>query len=294
MSYSKNISKLLFNENATPQTVIREINQALSPNDKQIKYSPPFQIAPETPVSLSLEGENLAKFEAQTPEFPPPPRSPEFPPPQSPDYSPPLSPEFPPPSSLETNENIVEQTGQQTGGNAWKKDDIVCYHGDVMPGRKWKIRNVGDRFVTIETDVFSPETDNILVVVPTDLYSPEHLQTLYPQTNTPSIQAGGANIPVMQPVTPVTPPMNVTPVIKIFNGGGNDFSTSDIPINPPVIHSPISNSQPINNVVPTISSSTIDNIRNNEITNMNSDVNDNKIDLNSLPSNGTITIKKLD
>ena len=49
---------------------------------------------------------------------------------------------------------------------------IVHYRGDPIPERRWEIKNIGDQFITIQTDNAEglDKSDTIKVVSPIDIY----------------------------------------------------------------------------------------------------------------------------
>ena len=144
------------------------------------------------------------------------PHSPEGPPPGQ-GYSP-RSPEGPPPGMYGGTKDFT--TGEQVylrGGD-----------GNDNPDRLWTIKNIGDKFITIITENFAglnPQ-DSIKVVRPYELY--KYLD--YKPTPSMPMMKGGFGMIPKQPSSYMqgggyqdTPTINVTPFIKIMNGG-SDFS----------------------------------------------------------------------
>jgi hypothetical protein len=111
----------------------------------------------------------------------------------------------------------------------------VYFRGDFNPSRIWNIKNIGDKFITIDTDnTQGLETqDSIKVVTPMDIYKVGDYSY-----NNNQIQGGNNNsiIPMPLPnqpfvnggninhgVAPNGGGINFAPVIKIMNGG-SDYS----------------------------------------------------------------------
>jgi len=133
-----------------------------------------------------------------SPDYPPPSKSPPVQFPGSPDYPPPSksppvqfpgSPDYPPPS----NSPQVQYAGSNESlSDIFHKGESVIFRGDSNPRRIWSIKNIGDKFITIETDDMSglDAADTVKVVTRFDIYKPgdfaytsEDVQPLYtPQT----------------------------------------------------------------------------------------------------------------
>ena len=139
----------------------------------------------------------------------------------SPDYPPPGSPDYPPPGvNDETRRGLGGQSHRDNlnmiGGNTLYKGCPVLFRGDSMNDRLWKIKNIGDKFITIETDNTTglSLSDCIKVVTHSDIYKPNTMnyrpnvmQPLYKNPNEQPIQQ-------KIPDSVSTPSIN----IKIVNG----------------------------------------------------------------------------
>jgi hypothetical protein len=120
----------------------------------------------------------------------------------------------------------------------FNKGEIVYFRGDNLVGRIWKIRNIGDRFITIETENLQgiEDKDSIKVVTEMDIYRPEDFayseRNAEPMTGVNQIMNGGGNYqkPNINTMGTSTPAINFNPVIRI-NNGGYDLSTDSQPNN---------------------------------------------------------------
>lgn len=271
MLYSKNIDKLLSKE-TTAKGLIQEIRQTLSSKEfgKNIIQTPQ-KIGEEEPVvklpeydANSVEyapyspyvGEEITYAEG-SPAFNP--GSPAFNPeydensPQyipgatdddtnSPAYNPnysPHSPEGPPPGQgYSPHSPEGPPPGMYGGTKDFTTGEQVYLRGGGDNDRLWKIKNIGDKFITIITENFAglnPQ-DSIKVVRPYELY--KYLD--YKPTPTMPMMKGGFGMIPKQQASYMqgggyqdTPTINVTPVIKIMNGG-SDFSNGQeqgVPMN---------------------------------------------------------------
>ena len=110
--------------------------------------------------------------------------------------------------------------------------DIVYFRGDNLLGRIWKIRNVGDRFITIETENLQgiEDKDSIKVVTEMDIYRPEDFayseRRAEPITGINQLMNGGGYSlkPNINTIGGSTPAINFNPVIRINNGGVDGYS----------------------------------------------------------------------
>lgn len=125
---------------------------------------------------------------------------------------------------------------------SFKVNDIVYYVGSTKHGMAasapWTITKIGNKFITIRCNIpMKNAVDEIQVVSENDIYYPEKVQNYYPSNHRigehgiapnnvapymnggehPSV-GGGYGAPAAQA------PYN--PIIKIFNGNGNDYSTN--------------------------------------------------------------------
>uniref|UniRef100_A0A6C0KEV1 DNA-directed RNA polymerase n=1 Tax=viral metagenome TaxID=1070528 RepID=A0A6C0KEV1_9ZZZZ len=261
LTYSNNVDKLLSTNHIEPQKIIDDIKIALrkekpkfemklpspdsspasvkspdslpyapkddnsppfAPNDDS---SPPF--APGSPVKLLYEDDVFDDS-----------GSPGFNPNSSPKYKfaeheermldifdnldKPSTPSLSPPYSSETGTEVLE--------SKFVKGEVVHFRGDFLPNRIWKIRNVGDRFITIETDNLEgmDDKDSIKVVTRMDIYRPGDF------TYNEHVSLNNNITPAQPPQSKLThggfheqtPAINFAPVFKIMNGG-NDFSNGD-------------------------------------------------------------------
>ena len=222
-------------------------------------YNP---LSPGSPYSASAYNE---KSMAESPPYAP--GSPD-----SPGYNP-LSPGSPysasayneksmaesPPYAPDSIDPELDQLSQQA--REYNKGDLVYYRGDETPNRAWRVSNIGDKFIKIETDVQSVNgMDTIKLVTANDIYranSPYLSTTPTPNTAPPpppppppgSLQTGGNFQPIHKdPYTPGGGP-NITfaPVIKVLNGG-SDFSTGDATDAEPATSNPLEMPSPVSDI----------------------------------------------
>jgi hypothetical protein len=113
----------------------------------------------------------------------------------------PASPDYPPPGP------------EPSPGAGFYVGESVIFRGDSKPGRIWGVKNIGDKFITIETrDMAGLDiSDTIKVVTELDIYRPgdfayssPSIQPLYDE----QVQQANANMPAIN--------------IKIVNG--NDMT----------------------------------------------------------------------
>jgi DNA-directed RNA polymerase II subunit RPB2 len=225
MSYSKNIDKLLNNENWNAKDYVNSINKALnqplanivvtsetasekgSPEYVNVNPSPEFipasQTAAESPIVFPETPEGSVP-EPTSPDIPPPPTNPL---------------------------DILTEKAQQ-----YSSGDQVFLRGDLLSSRIWTVSKVGDRMLTIETANLEnlPPGDNIKVVTADDIipYDPNLINNPAAQ---PIEQVGGyADLPAPGPMMyggGMMPAINFAPQFKIMNGG-SDFSTDPTTTNP--------------------------------------------------------------
>ena len=256
MSYSKNIERLIFKDDFTPQEIVRYakdnirfmqdktrdrpiIDTPTKEDDKNItpespEYAPgsPYKPADDEPgLSESLVreiyGSPSPNIQPDSPEYAP--GTPYKPTGDEPGVSESLVREIygsPTPEKLEFNE-LSKQAQEYSVG------DEVHYRGDETPTRIWRVTNVGDRFLKIETKTPSlKDPDTIKLVTALDIYKVNGYDSINSTTPPPppdsieseSSMEGGSLKPmfnggIQQPS--FQPPIN----IKIFNGG-SDFSGS--------------------------------------------------------------------
>ncbi|NDB84308.1 MAG: hypothetical protein EB127_16620 [Alphaproteobacteria bacterium] len=268
MTYSKNIEKLMYSENFVPRTVVQNVRRKLEETDKKMNQegihngdnfsissvnmnegSPAYAEGSPAYVPTQEELQNASPYSdeynpntpIQTPQFSP--RSPDMPPPGSPNYSP-QSPTEPPPGSpnyspQSPTEPPPPEENKQTQGGWIMTGGKAHLRGDNIPVRTWTIKNVGDRFVTIEAD--SPEgldlNENIKVVMPHDLYELGNYSFMQQPIlarqmhNQDMYQHGLHGSQGMQNMmmSDFPPSINIAPVIKVLNNA-TDNST-DLPTN---------------------------------------------------------------
>jgi len=243
MTFSKNINLLLNDNDINPKNIINQIKRSLM-NTKQGVQSPIMQMGgpiipgspdyPDTsPAYQSNEGEleNMFKRSVSSPPYNP--FVSESPPfiPRSPDY---------PRPTLDKFENLSEQANEYTEGeNVYFREDPPIYGqiGNPSPPRVWKVKNVGDKFITIVTNpIDNNDTRETLQVVnamqiyKAEGYNPSELeQSIQPiagyQGEQYNMTGGNNNIPNPTGIPQLNnPAIHFAPVFKILNGG-NDFST---------------------------------------------------------------------
>ena len=287
MTYSKNIDKLTFQTNTDVKEMVMQnvhklahlnaLDQNVTPIDEK---TPPFvPVSPDYPPDYSeynipqktvpdsaessiynpnTPSESLpyAPDSANSTIYNPNTSS------ESPPYAPgsPVTPSAfnqgsfePPPYAPDSADAESEQLSQQA--REYSKGDVVYYRGDETPNRTWRVSNIGDKFIKIETDIPSINgMDTVKLVTANDIYTinTPYTPTTTPPTTTPTttpppglLQKGG-EFQSIQP-KPFTPEggQNITfaPVIKVLNGG-SDFSTdtaSAEEANPSGMPSPIGN-----------------------------------------------------
>jgi DNA-directed RNA polymerase II subunit RPB2 len=249
MTYSRNIDKLLFENDRTIKSIVDETIVILEKSKKLEKAAPN--------VIESISSSISSFFESSTPSLPPPSvGSPQFPE-TSPAYEPTesekeeirlrqeqtTSPQYNPLSSATPN-SLEEGEIIQGGDNMlYQLGQIVGYVGDIIPNRFWKITNIGHHFYKIETDNTQGLNieDTIRIVQPGEIYKLEQntLNSLYggePIYNNQESFSNLQNIQQIQNMKGQIPngyiygsgstgmPSVFAPTFKIINGG-NDFSS---------------------------------------------------------------------
>ena len=203
MSYSNNIDKLMFTNNVSPQEVVRltknKINEwRLSDMKKPIIEKESPEIIQESPEYAPGSPYQPTEEELQRSTF-----------------SDSLKREIygtSTPEKTEYNE-LHNQAREYTIG------ELVHYRGDEVPGRKWIVSNIGDRFIKIETNTPSlNDPDTIKLVTALDIYKPDKV---YYEPYTP-------------PSTPPNDSYNTTPE-NMINGGKTHLSgVNGIQYPPPI------------------------------------------------------------
>jgi len=263
LTYSKNMDKLMYTTNIEPQKIINEIKKNLTDTVKHPKtpgdaYTP--ESIPNAPENKKYSMDNSddrmlkALYDINTPDddkSPPyaPSDSPELNQSYSPPYAPSDSPGFnpsdihgsttdSPPYAPDNNDAVSPPMAPITTSFNMNVGDIVYFRGDNLVGRIWKIRNIGDRFITIETDNLQgiEDKDSIKVVTEMDIYRPEDFayseRNAEPITGVNHLMNGGGHPqkPNINTMGTSTPAINFNPVIRI-NNGGYDLSTDTQPNN---------------------------------------------------------------
>ena len=259
MTYSKNIDKLMFTDKLVPRTVVYNVRRQLEETANKMNVaansngednftisslntdgSPAYAEGSPAYVPTGEELQNISpydgefnpntpiektKFSPHTPIYTPPPLiySPHSPTEPPPGFIP-TSPDYPPPNS---------EGSESQGGNWIMKGGKAHLRGDNIPVRTWTIKNVGDRFVTVEAD--NPEgldfNENIKVVMPHDLYELGNYSFMQQP-----ILARGMNPNMMNNIShglqntmmsDYPPTINIAPVIKVLNNA-TDNSTDNL------------------------------------------------------------------
>ena len=192
-----------------------ESSPEYNPNSTSPEYNPNSTSPEYNPNSTSP----LYNPNSTSPDYPPNsrPPSPNYPPNStSPDYplnSRPPSPDYPPDQQMSGGGG-----GGGGGGNKYNVGDSVLFRGCSNPKQLWNIRNIGDKFITIDAqDSYGMDPNDIIKVVTMfDIYRPGDF-SYNNQSNTqlynPSHQ---------QPSTIQVPESNSTPAINIKIVNGND------------------------------------------------------------------------
>jgi hypothetical protein len=251
MSFSKNIDKLLSIENTNPKNVVNMIQKRLYAtmvNEREKKKlvekygAPPTpEKSPQYPDTSPAYNPSYDEFDDYSRSSPPynpnsptyHPESPVYDPNYNPDGSPPfypVSPEEPPPKFLPTSPDEPPpkfsphspEEGPPT--TIFSKGEEVHLRGDNKPQRMWIIKNIGDQFITIETQDtqgLPDQKDAVKVVEVGDLYRPgDFSYEAAQQSGGSSMMGGGQKIPMGM----MQPGINFAPVIRI-NNGGYDYSS---------------------------------------------------------------------
>jgi hypothetical protein len=246
MSYSKNMSLLLDSvlhntktSTANPvkdsiRYVREQINQERGKNEEKRELQLYAELEKElqlkdTDDEWKITSDNkLPEYSPSSPEYRP--SSPLFSP-SSPEYRPssplfsPSSPEYAPDSPPFSPSSPRVEGGKPM--RVWKQGDIVFLRGDAdrKTNRMWRIKNVGDKFITVETSDFENLDDPIKVVTRSQLLDPEEVMKAQRKLEQQMPQQPMINeIPVAQAVPAATPIINITPVMKVFSG--DDKSTT--------------------------------------------------------------------
>jgi hypothetical protein len=243
MSFSKNIDKLLSIENAHPKNIVDGIKrtlQAKNLTDREKARLAAKHGAPPTPEKspdypdtspayIPTDEERVDFSQTSSPGYDPSsptyhPETPEYDPNYNPDGISPVN--FMPQSPDEPPPEFSPHTPEEGPPPAvFSKGEEVHLRGDTPPQRIWTVRNVGDQFITIETQDtqgLPDQKDAVKVVEAADLYRPGDFSYEAAQQGggNPIMGGGGQKIPMGM----MQPGINFAPVIKI-NNGGYDYSS---------------------------------------------------------------------
>ena len=248
MTYSNNIDKLMFTKNIEPQEIVNEIKLTLRTQQANINkniLTPKF-------IDHDEENQNIF-YNADSPGYPDTspaynpsfeeemPRNEDDSPPynpfsaSSPEINGPRTPSMSPPEINGPRTPSMSPPENQLGGKIieqYTTGEEVLFRGDFLPNRIWKIKSVGDRFITITTDNIEglDDKDTIKVVRNMEIYRPADFtynQYSVQPTSPYSGEALNQHIPTMNcGINEGTPAINFAPVFKIMNGG-NDFSSGE-------------------------------------------------------------------
>ena len=239
MSYSNNLNLLLQNNNIDIKRFMINMNNNYQVGNTEFKNLNEFEelnqkspdSPPYAPFSPAYVPEQSPQYTPESPDYPPPgqkisptsvtvnpsespqlaPFSPAYVLEQSPQYNPNESP------SIEQNEISDEKT------HDFNLDDEVLFRGDSKSERKWKITNVGNRFITIQTNDMTGLNlnDKVKVVTPADIYRPGDFA--YNSTNVEPLYTPPTSINNNESQIKI-PQNNETPAINIKIVNGNDMS----------------------------------------------------------------------
>jgi hypothetical protein len=259
MSYSNNIKLLMKDQFATPELVVKDTRKTLNTSNIQHSDTPLVENIVENtespiynpnspahqPTDTEIQNVMNSITDVDSPEYAPyspayNPNSPAYNPNspvsvindpsprysmgnESPEYAPyspayvpnnesrPASPDYPPDSYDLTDNSVV-----------YNKGDNVHFRGDSNPERIWSIKNIGDKFITIETmntqglDI----DDRVKVVTDKDIYKPGDF------TNSSPNIGPIYDEPVIKPQEPDNNPVisSATPTFNIKIVNGNDMT----------------------------------------------------------------------
>ena len=211
----------------------RDVSDKISVSEESPEFAPgsPYQPLPEEMEDTFSDSLKREIYGTPTPE-------------KSPEYAP-GSPYQPLPGDMEDTfsdslkrEIYGTPTPEKPEFNELSKQareysvgEQVHYRGDETPNRLWRVTNIGDRFLKIETNTPSlKDPDTIKLVTALDIYKPNGYESSMTPTSLPPppssdespMEGGGIkhdnNTGIYQPPPPIS--------IKIINNG-NDFSTDN-------------------------------------------------------------------
>lgn len=109
----------------------------------------------------------------------------------------------------------------------YNKGESVHYRGDFMPTRVWKIKNIGDHFITIETDTLDglDVSDSVKVVSSMDIYRPGDFTYTQPDRIEPPSTLPN---PMISAKPAETSTIHFAPVINISTNGTDVAKTPSV------------------------------------------------------------------
>jgi DNA-directed RNA polymerase II subunit RPB2 len=285
MSFSKNIQKLTHNPNATHDDIIIATKEAIMKSRRKVKPGTPLSVEDKAIMQDDRQLDALYNLLPESPPYAP--TSPAYDPNYSPPYAPgspaydpnspvyaPGSPAYDPTSPVydpnlpvyDPNLPVYDANSppyppayypltpdqsppdQINGGSTdFQRGESVFLRGGKKSNREWKIRNIGDNFVTIGTDDMEgidDFDDSIQVVSMNDIYRPSDIQMHQPAQHIPMYNDQQMPINHANTMFDHDPSkINFTPVFNIVTGNDNTIDSvpnatssqypgNDIPIVP--------------------------------------------------------------
>ena len=254
LTFSKNINLLLHDMDITPQNIVNQIKRGIMNTKPDIKTpqqpiapinkespdfpetSPAYQESPDYPnVSPAYEPKedvltDIIKKSASSPPYNP-----------FVSESPPFNPTTPDYSPSDSFENLSQQANEYSiGEDVYYREDPPIYDqmGNPLPPRLWKIKNIGDKFITIVTNPINStdtretqEIVNAMQIYRSNDYSSSRLeqpiQSITGYQGEQYNMAGGARSNPMSIPQLSNPAIHFAPVFKILNGS-TDFSADPV------------------------------------------------------------------
>jgi len=254
LTFSKNINLLLHDMDITPQNIVNQIKRGIMNTKPDIKTpqqpiapinkespdfpetSPAYQESPDYPnVSPAYEPKedvltDIIKKSASSPPYNP-----------FVSESPPFNPTTPDYSPSDSFENLSQQANEYSiGEDVYYREDPPIYDqmGNPLPPRLWKIKNIGDKFITIVTNPINStdtretqEIVNAMQIYRSNDYSSSRLeqpiQSITGYQGEQYNMAGGARSNPMSIPQLSNPAIHFAPVFKILNGS-SDFSADPL------------------------------------------------------------------
>jgi hypothetical protein len=243
MTFSKNIDSLTFRIKPDIKNIIQETKKSLTETADSTEttsattnmyYSPksPTNSPPDSPSTTPRTPPSSPLYipsdsPSTTPRTPPPPSSPLYIPSDSPSTSPRTPPPPPPPP---TNDTSPSYGGMRDAKHYYTAGTKVHYRGDNKAEREWRIKNVGDKFLTIFTKDTQGLDDNTKVVQVSDVYPLGHYYN-QPQQRQPLQYDPQYSNNMMYTGDLQQYPAPVNFALKIINNG-NDQSVGSEPLPP--------------------------------------------------------------